>query len=193
MSKHHILLVEPQPLYAEMFHLWFLHTGQVGRVSCIPGWSGWWDVEGNVTGIFARMETVLCDEPFPNELFDRHPVSAVTLIGDGPAVEVPGCVVNHLRGQVDREDVLHAMGLKPYEAPFKKGRVLTKKETTVVALTVKGYSMKEIAEETECTVSTVQSYKQRAMEKLEVENLPDLCVAAAAKCIRDCPCRRNNL
>ena len=192
MSKHHILFVEPQPLYAEMFHLWFLHTAQVGRVSRIKDWSDWWDVEGKVTGVFARMETVPSDELLPDELFERHPVSAVTLLGEGPAVNVPGCVVNQLRGRVDQEDLLHAMGLHASAAMAKKVQALTQKETLVVSMTVKGYSMKEIAEETECTVSTVQSYKQRAMEKLKVENLPDLSVAAAAKGLRDCPCRNIN-
>ena len=193
MTKQHILFVEPQPLYAEMFHLWILHLRQVGRVSHIPDWSGWWDVEGNITGVFARMETVTNGVTLPGELFERHPVSAVTLLGEGPAVEVPGCVVNHLRGQVEREDFLHAMGLKSTASKPKKGQALTEKETTVVSLTVKGYSMKEIAEETECTVSTVQTYKQRAMEKLKVENLPDLSVTAAAKGLRDCPCQRIHL
>lgn len=103
-----------------------------------------------------------------------------------------GCKIHYLKPDSDSCDVVCALGLKEQARRHVKrsaAHPLTDKERAVIDMTVKGYSFKEIAEELECTLSTVQSHKQRAMEKLELENIPDLFVTAASLGWRSCPCR----
>jgi len=193
MERRHILIVEGEPLYAEMFHLWLLQAPGTGRVSRLSDWGDWWDVDGAVKVVLTRAESLPVEESLPMRFFSRHPVDSLVVIGDSRPLEIPGCVVNRLYGNVDRGDLLHALGVKVPEVagPAHDGARLTEKEKEVVCMTVKGCGMKEIAEALECTVSTVQSYKQRAMGKMGAAHLADLSVAAAAKGLRACPCREN--
>lgn len=75
-------------------------------------------------------------------------------------------------------------------APMDK---LSPKESGVVRLTATGMSMKEIACEMNISVSTVQTYRQRAMEKMRVSSLTELIVASAALGLRGCPCRQSQV
>lgn len=195
MDRSHIMIVEGDALLADMFHLWMLHAPGVGRVSVIADWEGWWDVGEGVSGVFMRSEAIPADGELPGEFLRRNPVRPVVVLGRTCELKVPGFGVTVLPTTSHRKDVWHALGLN-LQASSPAGRreekKLTAKETAVVCMTVKGYSMKEIADELECTVSTIQSYKRRAMEKLCVEHLADLSVAAAARGLRDCPCRKIN-
>lgn len=191
MENRHILIVEKQPVFSEMMCLWLQQAPQVCRVSCLENWESGCELESTVNGIFLRAENLPSDHKILPVFLKRNRMETMTILGEGPALEVPGCVVTYLHGAVCREDVLHALGLTVNRSRDLEGRDLTEKETAVVIMTVNGSSMKEIAEALECTLSTIQTYKTRAMVKMGVDHLADLSVTAAAKGLRTCPCSKN--
>jgi DNA-binding NarL/FixJ family response regulator len=58
---------------------------------------------------------------------------------------------------------------------------LTPREVEVLILTAKGKSIKEMADELEITAATVQTYRVRIMEKLEIHNVAGLVKYALQK------------
>jgi len=66
---------------------------------------------------------------------------------------------------------------------FRKpdSRVLTPREVEVLILTARGRSIKEISDELNITTATVQTYRARLMEKLEIHNLAGLIKYAIQK------------
>lgn len=191
MDNRHILIVEQEHLFAEMFRYWLHCAPEAGRTSYIASWQESSSLDKTVKGVLVRAGQFPVEAKTTRHFFKRHPVDSLVLLGEGKPVEIPGCVVTRLTGVFDREDVYHGLGLqhRKIRHPSFENAGLTAKERDVVCMTVKGYVMKEVAEELSCTVSTVQSYKTRAMEKLGVSHLADLSVAAAAQGLRDCPCR----
>lgn len=61
------------------------------------------------------------------------------------------------------------------------GADLSERELAVVRLTAAGYGAKEIATQLDLSAKTVETYKQRAMEKLGLQNRVDI-VKYAAQC-----------
>ncbi|MCH8510851.1 MAG: helix-turn-helix transcriptional regulator [Kiritimatiellae bacterium] len=149
-----------------------------------------------VSSVLVRAEYLPKNGEFPKSLFERNSFERLVVLGQGDRLKnlekIPGCTITHLITPIDRNDLLYALGLKWAALPTATEQVLTEKERMVVCMAVKGNSLKEMADELACTVSTVQSYKQRAMTKLGVSHLADLSVIAAAKGWRHCPCRKVN-
>lgn len=63
----------------------------------------------------------------------------------------------------------------------KSEKQLTPREVEVLILTAKGKSIKEMADELEITAATVQTYRVRLMEKLEIHNVAGLVKYALQK------------
>jgi DNA-binding NarL/FixJ family response regulator len=64
--------------------------------------------------------------------------------------------------------------VRPAEEAGAKGGALSDRELEVARLTAAGYSNKEIAARLELSVKTVETYRARGMEKLELKSRADL-------------------
>jgi len=69
----------------------------------------------------------------------------------------------------------------PKSAGKKADRQLTPREVEVLILTAKGKSIKEMADELAITAATVQTYRVRIMEKLEIHHVAGLVKYALQK------------
>jgi two-component system response regulator NreC len=63
---------------------------------------------------------------------------------------------------------------QPASGDALQGSHLSERETEVLCLTAKGYSNKEIAAQLDLSVKTVETYKARLMEKLELRSRVDI-------------------
>jgi DNA-binding CsgD family transcriptional regulator len=193
MLKKHILLWENDPFQADVLKLWLCCVPGVGQVSVISSSNQMHTVTGAPQALLVRAalltETHIADwNKFGKDL--RH-VAVLGMLKEPP--ENGDCAVTFLPPGSNSCDVIGALGLgkearKHLIKPEFKS--LTDKERVVVEMSVTGSSMKEIADTLDCTISTVQSHKNRAMVKLGVTNPADLAVAAAAQGWRECPCRK---
>jgi DNA-binding CsgD family transcriptional regulator len=108
--------------------------------------------------------------------------------------DLKNCPIVALPQEAPLEDLLEACGVNIQSEAGEEEDLfdrLSQQESEVISLWVKGMSLKEIADEIGTGISAVQSYKRRAMDKLETVNITELIVLAAAHGLRDCPC--NNL
>jgi DNA-binding NarL/FixJ family response regulator len=98
-----------------------------------------------------------------------------------------------LSAECDYDALLSTLGMSDplacASADHDLARTLTPKEKRVVQMIINGKTHKEVSKTLRVTTSTVQSYKERAMEKLGVEHLTDLAVHGAASGLRSCPCK----
>lgn len=187
-------MVERDPFYADLLRLWLTHLPGVGMVSHLKDWE-----EALADGLsLAEVHGALMRDtavPDSGKIPKRwhRGISFIAVLGkDRKLLPFPGCAVTPLPPGADTGDIICALGLRDCvrtRQHASEEKVLSCHEQRVVEMTVKGYPMKEIAEELACTVSSVQSYKSRAMEKLAIDSLADLSVYAAAKGWRSCPCR----
>lgn len=77
--------------------------------------------------------------------------------------------------QPDTMKFLLARNQKEEQSPTKKPyKALSEKETAVLALIAQGFSNAEIAEELKISVKTVETYKYRIMEKLDMKKRSEL-------------------
>ncbi|MDA3874067.1 MAG: helix-turn-helix transcriptional regulator [Kiritimatiellae bacterium] len=102
----------------------------------------------------------------------------------------PGWRVSSLSDDASLSELFDACGILAHGKTMITA--LSPRELSVVMAYTKGQNLKEIAGEFQISTTAVQSYRNRAMEKLGVTNLVDLVTLAAAYGLRDCPCRAQN-
>jgi DNA-binding CsgD family transcriptional regulator len=126
------------------------------------------------------------------QIFNTLPIKIVAI---GPKPEhsilkqLPISIVDE---HAEYEDLLGACGVSTTRSNPTINlelKMLSAQEKQVITHLAKGASLKEIGDEIGTTVSTVQSYKERALKKLGIHHLADLAVWAAFQEIRECPCR----
>lgn len=107
------------------------------------------------------------------------------------SITIPeGWRVTRLSENSSVSELFHACGIHAHEKTLFSS--LSPRELSVVMAYTKGQSLKEISGALQIGVTAVQSYRNRAMQKLGVASHTDLAVLAAAHGLRDCPCRAQN-
>jgi len=192
-TRCHILLYEPSELYGELLLRWLRLHRDFARIVHIASWEESLTEVAEVDLLIVRSE--VCGDGFviPEAVCRKYRLSRVVVFGEIGVASLQGYPVHPITLGRDLDDLCHEL-----KARFLRDKdkilpdQLSPKELEVATLTSKGVSLKEIAEQMDCSVSTIQTYKDRALEKLGLTSIADLCVVMAAHAYRDCPCRSLN-
>ncbi|MCC5848097.1 MAG: response regulator transcription factor [Verrucomicrobia bacterium] len=178
-----LLVVEPRALWREGMIALIrarLHTIEV------VGMENWNQIHNNVSGttvvISSRdwVHASLEDAAFRK--IDFVGTCRLVCIGNDPIGNLPGSwtvltVPEHAEAGILLDMVCANWRQDSLEAKCAK---LTVREREVVRRLCDGESFKQVADELQVGISTVQSYKKRAMEKLQVASFAELCRVPAA-------------
>lgn len=190
-----ILIIEPKTLYREAWHALFLKVQDVGQLQAVCDWS---EVEGPLESwdlIYTRCEVIhgnSRDVVFLDEQLKNTETRVASLGCTAECHFKASYLLYALCEEESFQDVFSKIGYPYTNTPLQEKDLFTllaPKEYEVVRQLVNGNSYKEIAKQIGVSTSTVQSYKERAMSKLEVSHLSELAVLCAASGIRECPCK----